>query len=186
MNRSRRVPRGYEGAADRAPRGVVGGQVVADVAAQDVVVFLIGMRVNRLRRIRSWWPVFAGMPRMLAELRDADLGLLDARTYWSGRTFLVVQYWRTLEQLGAYARSTELSHARAWAEFNRRAARDGDVGIFHETYLVPAGQAENVYGNMPPFGLAKAHGPLDRADASLGRAHGAMSTTAPEYVEAVR
>ena len=34
--------------------------------------------------------------------------------------------------------------------------RDGSVGIFHETYLIPAGQYECVYGNMPVFGLAAA------------------------------
>ena len=32
----------------------------------------------------------------------------------------------------------------------------GDVGIFHETYLVPEGQYECVYNNMPTYGLAKA------------------------------
>ena len=32
----------------------------------------------------------------------------------------------------------------------------GDVGIWHETYLVPAGGYECVYNNMPPFGLGEA------------------------------
>jgi hypothetical protein len=39
---------------------------------------------------------------------------------------------------------------------NRRAAATGDVGIWHETYLVRAGQYEAFYGNMPARGLAKA------------------------------
>ena len=33
---------------------------------------------------------------------------------------------------------------------------NGVVGIYHETYLVNAGQYEAVYGNMPLFGLAAA------------------------------
>jgi hypothetical protein len=32
----------------------------------ELVVFLIGMRVNRLWRPDQWWPVFAAMPGMLA------------------------------------------------------------------------------------------------------------------------
>ena len=32
----------------------------------------------------------------------------------------------------------------------------GDVGIWHETFLVPAGAYEAVYSGMPLMGLAKA------------------------------
>ncbi len=32
----------------------------------------------------------------------------------------------------------------------------GDVGIWHETYLVRAGEYETVYSGMPLVGLAKA------------------------------
>ena len=47
---------------------------------------------------------------------------------------------------------------------------NGDVGIWHETYLIEPGQYENVYNNMPAFGLAAAGtthdatGPRARAD----------------------
>jgi hypothetical protein len=30
------------------------------------------------------------------------------------------------------------------------------TGIWHETYMVKAGQYEAIYGNMPPHGLGKA------------------------------
>jgi hypothetical protein len=32
----------------------------------------------------------------------------------------------------------------------------GDVGIWHETYLIPAGQYESIYSGMPSKGLAAA------------------------------
>ncbi len=76
---TRRVPRAYAPAPGRAPAGVRGGQYVADPQVDDVVVFVIGMRINRLRRVRSWWPAFTGMPRMLRELAGSDRGLLGAR-----------------------------------------------------------------------------------------------------------
>ncbi len=179
----RRVPRAYAGAARSAPSGVEGGQYVAEVVGDEAVVFLIGMRVNRWRRLRSWWPVFGAMPRMLAELQQADLGILGARTYWSGRVFLVVQYWRSAAELGAYARDPQRQHAPAWGAFNKHAAARGDIGIFHETFVVPAEAVESLYGNMPVFGLAAAHRPVPRASyARSTRANAAMQTTVPSYV----
>ncbi len=39
------------------------------------------------------------------------------------------------------------------------------TGIWHETYLVRAGEYEAIYGNMPPFGLgAGAARPADPGD----------------------
>ena len=35
---------------------------------EGTVVSLIGMRVNRWRSVRAWFPVFTAMPRMLKEL----------------------------------------------------------------------------------------------------------------------
>src|SRR3954453_14889190 len=85
---------------------------------QDVVVFLIGMRINRLRSIRAWLPVAAAMPRMLRELDgEPELGLLDARSYVSGRVVLVVQYWRSFAHLDAYARAADRQHLPAWQAF---------------------------------------------------------------------
>ncbi|HEX5552422.1 MAG TPA: DUF4188 domain-containing protein [Chitinophagaceae bacterium] len=44
----------------------------------------------------------------------------------------------------------------AWKSFNKKIKSGGDVGIWHETYKVKAGQYECVYNNMPPYGLGKA------------------------------
>lgn len=154
----------------------------ARVGGADTVVFLIGMRVNRWRRVRSWWPVFVAMPQMLKELQSLDAGLLGARTFWSGRMFVVLQYWRSPEELGAYARNSQLRHAPAWKAFNQRAASTGDVGLFHETYVVKADAIETLYGNLPPVGLAAAHGWIDRADQQQRTsAHERLRTTEPDY-----
>ena len=180
----RRVPRGYAGASAVAPDRVLAGQYVATPQSEQVVVFVIGMRINRLRRVRSWWPTFTGMPRMLRELDGADLGLLGAHTLWAGRTFLVIQYWRSAEELGAYARDASLSHAPMWAAFNKSAAGTGDVGIFHETYLVPRDGIESLYGNMVPFGLGAAHGLQDRSrSATRTHANQKLGTTEPAYLQ---
>jgi hypothetical protein len=123
----------------------------------DFVVFLIGMRINRLFMVHQWLPVARAMPRMLKELfKNPEMGLLHATPFLSGRTVMTVQYWRSFEHLHAYAHAKDLEHLPAWADFNRRVGGNGSVGIFHETYVVKAGNYEAVYANMPPFGLAKA------------------------------
>lgn len=177
------VRRMYRDAAANAPHGVVAGEQVADVPEAGTVLFVIGMRVNRWRRIRSWWPVFVGMPKMLRELeKDPDLGLLDAGTFWAGRTFLVIQHWRSAEQLGRYAGDMQHAHGPAWAAYNTsKAPGRGDVGIFHETYVVPADNIETRYGNMPAFGLAAAVGAVPRPRGQRGAAHEQMGITEPDW-----
>ena len=44
----------------------------------------------------------------------------------------------------------------AWQAFNRAVGSNGDVGIWHETYVVRPGAYETVYNNMPPWGLGAA------------------------------
>ncbi|TXL85061.1 DUF4188 domain-containing protein [Streptomyces sp. IB2014 016-6] len=128
-------------------------------AEGDVVVFVIGMRINNFRALRSWWPVFTAMPRMLKELsRDKESGLIGFQSLLGfPRVLYVVQYWDSKEKLLAYASAPDGEHRPAWAAFNRRLrAGKGKVGFWHETYVVPAGSYENVYINMPAFGLAAA------------------------------
>ena len=123
---------------------------------QGFVVFLIGMRVNRPWKVHKWLPVAQSMPRMLKQLMaDPDSGLLSAEV-WFGRTVLSVQYWESTEKLIQFALDPEKTHILAWKAFNRAVGASGDVGIFHETYVVEPGKHESLYFNMPPFGLGKA------------------------------
>nr|WP_229821189.1 DUF4188 domain-containing protein [Streptomyces ruber] len=131
-------------------------------ASEDqVVVFLIGMRVNSYTAVRSWWPVAKAMGPMIRELvRDGGSGLLGHRFLVGGpREVYLVQYWDSHEKLLAYASARDGEHRPAWAAFNRRLrAGRGRVGFWHETYVVPAGAYESVYVNMPASGLGAATG----------------------------
>ncbi len=145
-----------------------------------VVVFHIGMRVNRFRAVRSWWPAFVAMPRMLRELdADPSLGLLGAWSALQGpRTVTVVQYWRDAESLLAYASAPDHAHRPAWAAFNHT-VRDshGAVGIWHETYVVPPGGHESLYVDMPDRGLLAAFG-ARHADGARRTARGRLGAAA--------
>ena len=110
-------------------------------------------------QFRKWLPVARAMPPMVQELfRNSELGCLGAENFFRlfPLTTLMVSYWRSFEDLERYARSKDQEHFPAWRKFNQTIGSDGSVGIWHETYLVPSGQFETVYGNMPKFGLSAA------------------------------
>ena len=130
-------------------------------------VFLIGMRFNRLTRPDQWVPVFLAMPKMLAELyankaaaargEAQDLGFLGARSLMGGKGVTIVQYWRSVEDIYRYAGAADHEHRPAWSAFNARArTAAGVVGIWHETFAVPAGAHESVYVGTPGMGIAEA------------------------------
>lgn len=119
-------------------------------------VFLIGMRINHYWKVHKWLPVARAMGRMIQEVEaDKDCGFLHVEQ-WFGNPSIMVQYWRSFEELEQYAVDATREHRPAWSAFNRAVGTNGDVGIWHETYRVRPGDFECVYGNMPLFGLAKA------------------------------
>ncbi|GIH09182.1 transcriptional regulator [Rhizocola hellebori] len=153
---------------------VFNGRMTADIEG-DFVVFLIGMRFNKPWKVHKWWAVFTAMPRMLKVLyRRPETGFLGATFAITATGPLLVQYWRSAEQLEAFARDASMPHNPAWKSFNRAIGGNGDVGIWHETYQVPAGKYETVYGNMPRVGLAKAaeHVPVARKGDSAAQRRG--------------
>ena len=126
----------------------------------DFVVFLIGMRINRPWKLHKWLPVLLAMRPMIRELQaDPTSGFLGATDGILAAGPAVVQYWRSFEDLERYARRQDAGHLPAWRRFNQRVRASGDVGIWHETYRVRAGEYEAGYANMPRIGLAAAGEP---------------------------
>jgi len=129
---------------------------------EDIVVFIIGMRVNKRLAFHKWFPVFKAMPGMIKELytNKEELGFLSMEGYFGLRTTCMIQYWRSTEDLLAYARGEK--HFTAWRNFNRKVGNNDAVGIYHETYQISKGRYEAIYVNMPKYGLgnALAHIPI--------------------------
>ena len=141
------------------------------------VIFLIGMRVNQPVLVHKWAPVMLSMTRMLNELyRQPELGFMHAEM-WFARTTIMVQYWRSMDLLLDYAKDKQAQHLPAWGAFNRAIGTNGSVGIWHETYSVQPGGYENVYVNMPPFGLGKV-GQVVPAESGRQSATGRLSANA--------
>jgi len=132
---------------------IIPERMTADIDGE-FVVFLIGMRINKPWKIHKWLPVFLAMPKLLKEVKaHPESGFLGAMS----TGLIIVQYWRSFDHLERYARSRDQGHWPVWVAFNKRtAASRGDVGIWHETYVVGPGKYEAVYSGMPPTGLAAA------------------------------
>jgi hypothetical protein len=122
----------------------------------DFVVFIIGARINsKLQAVRALIDLGGrrGMNHMLRHLTEhPEKGLLG----YQNAGFTVIQYWRSFEHLEAFAKNTDDPHLEAWRTYWRRVGKSTRTGIWHETYLVRAGEYEAIYISMPPHGLAKA------------------------------
>jgi hypothetical protein len=152
----------------------------------DFVVFLIGARLNNPWKLGQFKWLGDSMNGMIQELEGKpETGFLGYQS-WISLTPVMVQYWRSSEQLMAYARARDTTHYPAWVKFNKELAKKPDIGIWQETYLVKAGDYECVYNNMPLMGLAKvaqsleAQGQHMTAQGRLGQTDG---TDAPISVD---
>jgi len=150
----------------------------------DFVVFILGARINRPWRLHRYLWFMTTMPKMLKELEQRpESGFLG---YQQLGPTINVQYWRSFEQLTAYARQPDMAHYPYWVRFNKEIRSNGDIGIWHETYMVRAGEYECVYNNMPPFGLGKvsrvvnAEGQQQTAAGRAGKSDGQDAPISPD------
>src|SRR5665213_3848579 len=123
---------------------IAGRRMTAEVDG-DFVVFLIGARPNnKLRLLRSIIDVGGrrGMKHMLDYLvAHPEKGLL---AYEFGLP-VIVQYWRSFEHLEAFAKNTDDPHLGAWRNYWRRVGKSARTGIWHETFLVRAGELSLIH-----------------------------------------
>jgi len=120
---------------------------------QDLVVLLIGARINR------WWllplsvPILAKMNVMVRELlADPSSGLLGVQPLG---LFSSVQYWRSYEHLHRYAHDKQKTHRPTWTQYFAKVFKNSAIGIWHETYMLSGGRYESIYVNMPSHGLGR-------------------------------
>ncbi|HEY1627702.1 MAG TPA: DUF4188 domain-containing protein [Streptosporangiaceae bacterium] len=157
---------------------IAGRRMAAEIDG-DFVVFLIGGRPNFRRLIGTIKDLGGrrGMKHMLDYLvAHPEKGLLG---YQLGLP-VIVQYWRSFDHLEAFAKDTDDPHLAVWRSYWKRIGSSDRTGIWHETYLVRAGEYEAIYANMPPFGLGKAAQlvPLHEASSARSRIKAALGRAA--------
>lgn len=120
----------------------------------DFVVFMTGIEVYRPWKLHKWLPNLFAVKRIIRELEENGCpGYLGHMV--SGR--IVITYWRSFDELEAYAFNKDLEHWPAWMSLNERIREgSGDMGMWHEMYLVRAGEYQAIYSGMPRTGLGMA------------------------------
>jgi Domain of unknown function (DUF4188) len=143
----------------------------------DFVVFLIGARFNSKLHLYRTFLDFGGrrgMVHMLQYLEaHPEKGLLGFQQLGLAT---IAQYWRSFDHLEAFARDENDPHLAVWRDYWKRVGQSDRSGIWHETYLVRAGEYEAVYGNMPPLRLGRAGRVVPMSESSSAR--GRLRTTA--------
>lgn len=129
---------------------ITGGRTAAP-GPDGMVLYLIGMRINRYWLVWKWFPVLIAMLRMPIELkRTPEPGLVGKPWLMvSGRVLMVWHYWKSFEHLEGYARSADREHLAAWRSFNRRIPDNGAVGIFTKRFC-SATTGSNRYTRICP------------------------------------
>lgn len=128
--------------ASTARRAPVTRRTVDLSAYPDLIVILLGMRVNRLFGLKTL--LGFGRP-IMRSAADAPDGLLHHHMFvWSLNPphVGIRQYWRDFDSLERWARSPP--HRDWWRRFLRDS---GGTGFWHETYFMRGGM-EAVYDDV--------------------------------------
>ena len=86
---------------------------------------------------------------------------------------MAISYWRSLEDVQAYAHGP--LHSKAWQWWDRTIQQHDHIGFMHEVYEADRGHWENVYINFQP---------VDLGATTMLRRNGKLEggTVAPEWV----
>ncbi|POR36032.1 Uncharacterized protein TPAR_03785, partial [Tolypocladium paradoxum] len=136
------------------------GSFGADPGAQGLVVFNLGVQWNHPLGILCPGGIdtarrFLAMNADLMRRRE-ELGLVSIND-WKGASLdtasslVITYYFRDVESIHRFAH--EELHRAAWDWYNGH--RFPHIGIFHETFIVPARSYESIYANCIPVGLGR-------------------------------
>jgi hypothetical protein len=130
-------------------------RVVAELpgSVEELCLVRLGLVARKLSAIRfvRWYG--RNIDRSAREAIVAGTGLLRSERFafgWGHLGFL--QYWSGFEALDDW--SHRAPHAEWWRAAAERMRTKGDVGVYHESFLVPRANVESIYLDCPPVGLA--------------------------------
>src|SRR5579859_942481 len=148
----------------------------------DFCVFHIGIIQNvhiPTKEFKEIGDAFTAMHRDL-EANPEKYGYFGSTNYVSSNirvdSAMTIQYWRSQEHLNAYARDHMNKHfpAMKWSSGYMKVS--ANVGFWHESFKVHAGEYEGIYVNCPELLLGKA-GRLVPATGKRKTARGRLGST---------
>ena len=154
-------------------------RIVARVpeSVEELCLVRVGLMVRKLRALPYAARLVRAIDRSAVEAIGSGAGLLSSERFRFGWAhFGVIQYWSSFDALDAW--SHRPPHSDWWRDALDRMRQRGDLGVYHETFLVPKAGVESIYLNCPPVGLSsfgvkgEAVGPSTTSRDRLGRRAG--------------
>ena len=119
----------------------------------ELCLLRLGIQARGLRAALWVRTITKSVRRSILDALRSNSGLLHSESFRLGighQGFLL--YWRGFQDLETWARSEP--HTTWWRALIDRSRRRSDVGVYHETFLVPRGQYETIYLNCSPVGMS--------------------------------
>src|SRR5215218_3468699 len=109
----------------------------------ELCLIRVGIQTRGLRAVPYAARLRRAIDRSSAEAIATGAGLLHSERFWIGRGhFGVLQYWRSFEDLEAWSRRPP--HSEWWRGAVERMRTRGDLGVYHETFLVPRDHIQTI------------------------------------------
>lgn len=130
-------------------------------SVKELCLVRVGFQVRKWSAYRTVLNLLKSIDTASGVAIQAGEGLLHSERFMLGfRRFGVLQYWSSYEALEAW--SHRPPHSEWWKLAVERSRIKGDLGIYHESFLVPRLNVESIFMNCEPVGLA-AFCPLEDA-----------------------
>jgi hypothetical protein len=119
----------------------------------ELCLLRLGIQARGLRGLLVAARLKRAIDRSASEAIAQGAGLLHSERFsHSRRHFGVFQYWRSYDELETW--SHRPPHSEWWREAVERMRTRGDLGVYHETFLVPRDRVESIYLDCTPAGLS--------------------------------
>lgn len=115
--------------------GAINTERMAAETDGDFVIYVNGMRLNKLRAVHRWLIAGRKLAAMFDRLAaDPDSGFLGYQPAFMGlRTGAAIQYWRSLDDLLRFAHDGADLHVPAWTWYDEAVDDGGGVGFWART-----------------------------------------------------
>lgn len=143
-------------------------------AISELALLRLGLQARGFLARRFARGILLEIAREARRVWIQEAGLLHSESFTLGRGhYGVLQYWRSFEDLEDWTRRN--THTGWWRSSVERMRTRGDLGVYHELYLVQRHDLESIFIDCWPAGLAafgvpgEPVGPMTTSRGRLGR-----------------
>jgi hypothetical protein len=129
-------------------------RVVAELPTdlEEICLVRFGLIARRFSSLGLVHRLGREMRKSATQAIASKAGLLVSEPFQMGwRHIGALQYWTSFESLDIWSHAP--LHAGWWRAAVDRMRNKGDLGVYHEAFLIKRGEFESIYLDCPPVGL---------------------------------